>query len=305
MRFPLAHLPTPLVRAGKLAAAVDFRWPLLVKRDDLTGFGATGNKARPLEYLVGAALTGGCDVLVSGGNENSNFCQAVALAASHAGLGCELMIPADPDHFGTPNLRIASRVGAVLHSIGPGERARIDDAVEQRAAELADAGRRPYAIPRGGATPVGALGFVSAAEELDEQLTEIGIVPELVVIAVGSGGSCAGLLVTPARWQVLGVSVSRPVDEISASTTALALACGADHPCEAEFVDGRGPGFGVPSADDEAAADIALRTEGLLLDHTYTAKSMAALLARLPDVSGPVVYWHTGGLVPAITEYST
>ena len=299
MRFRLAHLPTPLVRADKLAAAVGFPLPLLVKRDDLTGFGATGNKARPLEFLLGDALAEGCDVLVSGGNEHSNFCQAVALAASRAGLRCELMVPADRSRLGTPNLRIARRAGAVLHALGAGARSRVDDAVRLRAKELAAAGRRPYAIPRGGATPVGALGFAFAAEELDKQLTEFGIIPELVVIAVGSGASCAGLLASPARWRVLGVSVSRPLDELG----SVLAACGAEHLDRAELVDARGPGFGVPAPEDEAAAELALRTEGLLLDHTYTAKSMAATLARLPDRTGPVVYWHTGGIVPAITEY--
>ena len=57
-RTPLAVLPTPLVAAPRLAAALG-TGPLLVKRDDLTGFAFGGNKARPLEFLVAAATAAG------------------------------------------------------------------------------------------------------------------------------------------------------------------------------------------------------------------------------------------------------
>ena len=51
----LATLPTPLTRMHRLEAALQ-TGPLYVKLDDLTGFGVAGNKARPLEYLMGAAI---------------------------------------------------------------------------------------------------------------------------------------------------------------------------------------------------------------------------------------------------------
>ncbi len=294
MRYPLAVLPTPLVYASRLSEVVGLE--IYVKRDDLTGFGASGNKARALEYLVGAALDDGCDVLVTGGSASSNFLPAAALAASRAGIGCALVVSGSED---SANLELARRAGATLHHLGPGERDRIDPAVQ----ELADsAAGRPYAMPRGGSTPVGALGFAAAAAELSAQ-TDAG----LTVLPVGSGGSCAGLLAVPGATRLLGVSVSRPPDEIAAKVHGLASECAAlrGHPepdhGRLEIVDGRGPGFGVPGPDDLAAAALALETEGLLLDHTYTAKAMAVLLDR--RAPGPVVFWHTGGLVTAISEY--
>jgi 1-aminocyclopropane-1-carboxylate deaminase/D-cysteine desulfhydrase-like pyridoxal-dependent ACC family enzyme len=309
-RCRLAHLPTPLLAANRLADAVGAACPLLIKRDDLTGFGAAGAKARTLEFLLGAALRGGCDVLVTGGGPGSNFCPAAALAASHTGLDCSLVVSAGPAGLDAPNLRIAARAGAVLHPLGPGSRSRVDDAVQREAERLAAAGRHPFAMPRGGATPVGALGFAAAATELSDQLTAIGVEPGLVVIAVGSGASCAGLLAGRAGWPVLGVSVSRPLRQITATVHRLAEGCAAElgrtgpDLDRLEMVDAVGPGFGVPSARGRDAADIALRTEGLLLDHTYTAKAMAVLLARLrAGVAAPAVFWHTGGLVPAAAEY--
>lgn len=310
-RSPLAQLPTPLVAAPRLADTVGTPWPLLVKRDDLTGFGAAGAKSRAMEFLLGAALRDGCDILVTGGGPGSNFCQAAALAASRVGLDCELVVPVEPTRLRSPNLLIARHAGASLRPLGAGSRSRVDGAVRQRAVELAAARRRPYAMPRGGATPVGALGFAFAAAELSRQLAEIGVEPQLVVIAVGSGAGCAGLLAGSVTWPLLGVSVSRPLHEITATVHQLAAGCAAALGCPGpdlgrlEMTDAIGPGFGIPSARDLAAAQTALRTEGLFLDHTYTAKALAVLLARLrAGVGGPVVFWHTGGLVPAIAAYA-
>jgi len=60
---------------------------LYVKRDDLTGFAFAGNKARPLEFLVAAALGEGADTLVTGGAPGSNFCAATA-GGRGRGPGC-------------------------------------------------------------------------------------------------------------------------------------------------------------------------------------------------------------------------
>lgn len=304
-RFPLATLPTPLTRAEHLADAVGSPVELLVKRDDLIGFGVAAGKTRALEFLLGEALAHRCDVLVTGGSASSNFCPAAALAARRAGLDCELLMSGDL--AGSANVELSRRARAHLNELGEGDRSRIDAAISDRAAELVAAGRKPYAMPRGGSTPVGAVGFARAAEELAYQLDAS---PALVVIPIGSGGSCAGLLAGSKGWPLLGVSVSRPAPEITEIVHRLAGECAAllgrsaPDRSRLEIVDGRGPGFGVASPADRDAAALALETEGLLLDHTYTAKSLAALLPRLRDVrSGPVVYWHTGGLATTISEY--
>lgn len=312
-RVALGQLPTPLVRAERLERRTRAEWPILLKRDDLIGFGAAGNKARTLEFLVGAALRDGCDTLVTGGGPSSNFCQAAALAARRYGLDCELIVYGEPAARNSPNLLIAQRAGARLRPIGDGARARVDAEIDRVAAELAAAGRRPYPMPRGGSTPVGALGFATAVEELSAQLGDFTGEPVLVVLPVGSGGSCAGLLAGLAGtdWRVLGASVSRSLPEIRAKVEAVAGGCadllGAPPPDPArlDLVDARGPGFGKAAEADRRAARIALETEGLLLDSTYTAKSFAVLLARLrAGVAGPVVWWHTGGLVPAVAGYT-
>lgn len=299
-RFPLAVLPTPLVRARRLEQALG-AGPVLVKRDDLAGFAAAGNKVRPLEYLLGQALAEGCDVLVTGGGPGSNFCPAAAVAARTAGLDCELIVWGDVR--GSANLAIAAATGACLRPTGDQAREAVDAAIQVRAAELAAAGRRPYPVSRGGSTPLGAVGFAVAAAELAAQLDRQ---PALVVLAVGSGGSCAGLLAAGPAWPVLGVSASRPLPAITGRVRELAQACarllGNPTPRDdlLEIIDARGPGFGIASPADRAARRLALDTEGLLLDDTYGAKAFAVLIERVRAARGPVVFWHTGGLVPAI-----
>ncbi|MGH3768245.1 MAG: pyridoxal-phosphate dependent enzyme, partial [Pseudonocardiaceae bacterium] len=157
-------------------------------------------------------------------------------------------------------------------------------------------------------TPLGAVGFAVAAAELAAQLDRSAPGgPALVVLAVGSGASCAGLLAAGPPWPVLGVSVSRSLPEITGKVHELAHGCarllGTPPPRDGrlEIVDARGPGFGVASPADRAAARLALHTEGLLLDHTYSAKAFAVLTQRVRSVAGPVVFWHTGGLLPAVT----
>ncbi len=120
-RFPLGVFPTPLHRAHRLETALGCG-PLWVKRDDLTGFAVAGNKARPLEYLLGAALAAGADVLVTGGGPGSNFAPAAALAARAAGLDCEVLVAGDPR--ARPNLALAAAAGATLRSDRPGTAGR-------------------------------------------------------------------------------------------------------------------------------------------------------------------------------------
>jgi 1-aminocyclopropane-1-carboxylate deaminase/D-cysteine desulfhydrase-like pyridoxal-dependent ACC family enzyme len=300
-RFPLAVLPTPLARARQLGGG-----QLYVKRDDLSGFAGAGHKARPLEFLVGAARAGGCDVLVTGGGPGSNFCAAAAAAASAAGLGCELVLYGDEPARMHPNLALALACGAHVRYTGDPDRSRVDTAVVEVAAELEATGRRPYPVPRGGAIAAGTVGMVVAAEELARQLDEASIEPDAVVIASGSGTTLAGFSVgtvaCSGRWRVVGASVSRPLEAAHDEITALAASCASllgVEPGPFELVDARGPGFGIASEAGERAAAIALRTEGLLLDPVYTAKAFAVVLDLIDAGAGRIVFWHTGGLLAA------
>jgi D-cysteine desulfhydrase len=312
-----------LVPATRLQQAIG--GPLVwVKRDDLTGFATAGHKARSLEFLVGDAVARGCDVLVTGGGAGSNFCAAAAAAAAVAGLECQLVVygsaPSGPGPW-PPNLAAAIDAGAQVHFTGRPDREEIDRAVGELAAALEADGRRPYPMPRGGATAVGAAGYVAAFDELAGQLPRVAGHPGVIVVATGSGATQAGLVAGRAAarrgqegresWRVLGATVSRPPAEIGSTVAALARACGSHlgltlaEPGDVEIVDARGPGFGVASDAGERGRRVAFDTEGLVLDPVYTAKAFAVVLDLMAGgFDRPIVFWHTGGLPAALHHLS-
>lgn len=309
-RFPLALLPTPLQPAARLSAALAGP-PVLVKRDDLTGFALGGGKARKLEYLIGDALAKGSDVLLTGGGPDSNHCQAAAAAARVAGLACELVLYGGEPPRPRLNLELARRFGASVEFTGDPDRASVDGALADRAERLRAAGRRPYLVPRGGATSLGAVGYALAVDELAGQLADLDSEPEVVLVATGSCGTQAGLVAGTVaagrRWRVVGAAVSRPPAECRDRVLRLARGCAAllrspaPQERDVELVDARGPGYGAASADGDAAASLAAATEGLLLDPVFTAKAMAVLVATVAKgLPGPAVFVHTGGIPVAL-----
>lgn len=306
-RIPLAVLPTPLLPAPRLARALGLG-EVFVKRDDLTGFAFAGNKARPLEFLTAGAVSEGADTLLTGGAPGSNFCAATAAAAQREALACHLVIAGDPVPPG-PALSLAMAWGASVTWTRDADRASVDRVLPRVAGELTAAGRRPYLIPRGGATALGATGYFLAAAELAGQLAERGIAAARIVVAVGSGGTLAGLIAGNAvlgrPWTLAGASASRPADEMSRRVLGLAAGClallgsgavatGAD----IEIADVRGPGHGLPSEEGAAAAVQAVRTEGLMTDPVYTAKALS--LVAHQQTAEPVVFWHTGGMLDVV-----
>jgi D-cysteine desulfhydrase len=315
-RFPLAMTPTPLQQARRLEAALGGR-PVYVKRDDLTGFGRAGNKARKLELLVADALDCRSDIILTGGGPGSNHCLATALAASVADLECVLLLYGPPPDDEPANLAFAGEAGAQVRFTGDPRRGSVDEGLETLAGALRSAGRRPYVIPRGGATPLGSAAYAFAVGELAMQLDgqlkgqvgSRGAAPVTVVVANGSGGTQAGLVAGTVAgghsWRIVGASVSRPAAESAERVLRLARGVaslwGWPEPSAADVDvrDARGPGYGIPSAEGWAAARLAMRREGLLLDPVFTAKAMA-LLVRLATGGGdgPILFWHTGG-VPA------
>ena len=313
-RVRLATTPTPLVHAPRLSDAAGFE--VWLKRDDLTGIGLGGNKVRALEFLLGDALAQGCDCLVTGAGPQSNWAMLAALAARRVGLDPILAFYGDAGPS-VGNRMLAELVGAEITFTGDPDRTSVDGAIETTAAKLSAAGRRPYVLPRGGATPLGAVGYACASLEIAAQLLAADLAPSQLWLATGSCGTQAGL-VLGARWldlpyAVVGVSVSRPESECR--DRVLELACGAadligaPHPAATD-VDVRGghvgAGYGRRTPEGAAAAAIVARTESVFLDPVFAAKAMGALLASSPVADAPIVFLVSGGAptlfsVPEVT----
>jgi D-cysteine desulfhydrase family pyridoxal phosphate-dependent enzyme len=306
-RVPLAHLPTPLEPMDRLGAHLGMQpGALWVKRDDATGLAGGGNKARKLEYLCADAVAEGCDTLVTGGGRQSNHVRMTAAAANRLGLACTVVLGADEPSTPTGNVVLDHLLAPDIVWGGDLDYYAVEAAIDDTCARLRDEGRRPYAMPIGGASSIGALGYVRAADEL---LDQAGVIPDWVVVADGSGGTHAGLLAAlPASVRVLGVDVgTRPdLDEqVPAKAKEVAALVHRPEPTAPVLIDHErfGSGYGVPTEDCRAALDLAARFEGLILDPVYTGKALAGLIhARREALIAPdarVVFLHSGGM-PAL-----
>ncbi len=302
-RIGLGITPTPLQATPRLGSALDL--DLCVKRDDLIGFGVAGTKTRAIEQLLADAIDQGCDRIVGCGGPTSNFCAGLAVAGAVAGLPVDLVLYATPTAAREWPAHAARHAGASVRFVEVA-REHIEEAAADVARQLAAAGARPYMVPRGGSTAVGASGAANGVLELSRQLSTP---PAHLVVAGGSAGTAAGLLAGLAAvgWPtVLTVAaVSRTVEETTAKIAALApevatrLGCPEPHLAQLEVHDVRGPGFGRPDPSGNAMAELALEKEGIILDPVYTAKA-ATLLRRLAAPGTPVLFWHTGGLAAAL-----
>ena len=309
-RFPLALLPTPLVEAPRLARALGGP-RLFVKRDDLTGFGFGGNKVRGLELYLAEALAQQADVIVTGAGPQSNHIRATSAAARVAGLDIVAVMHDSPPAETQGNLLLDKLLGVDVRFTNDPNRALVDTKIEAVAAELRRAGRRPYVIPRGGASALGALGYLEAVREINTQLEALGLRPDWLVLGTGAGGTQAGLIagkkIHGGAYRVVGITVSRPVAECVERIARLAVEAAQLAGYEIEVKPGEvtvwdgfmGPGYGIPTPEGVEAIRLVARTEGIFLDPTYTGKAMAGLIAEIRSgrirKDETVVFLHTGG----------
>jgi D-cysteine desulfhydrase len=299
----LGRFPTPVERLAGLGGELGV--DLWVKRDDLAAPGYGGNKVRKLEPLLAAARERGARRVFTAGGLGSNHVVATAVHARAAGLACEaLVVPQPVTPLVRANLRAALALGVRLIAT-PGW-ARAPRALLAAAARL---GRDVYVIGPGGSSPLGTLGYVAAALELEAQVAAGACpAPAAIFVALGSGGTAAGLLgglaQTALATRVVAVRVVSPAFAGHAQTVLLARRTlrllrrlgAAPRPVDsarlAVVTDQVGPGYGAPTEAGREAVRRAAAA-GITLETTYTGKTFAALLARAPALAGPVLFWDT------------
>ncbi|MET7765758.1 D-cysteine desulfhydrase family protein [Streptomyces sp. NPDC005393] len=298
-RVTLGTWPTPLEPAPRLARALglgaDDLW---VKRDDLIGLGGGGNKVRKLEWICGAALADGATVLVSTGAPQSNHARLTAAAGARLGLDVVLVLAGAPGASASGNLALDGLFGATVVWAGDVDGKGLAATAERVAERLRRDGSIPALIPFGGSSVLGARGYAECGRELLAQ--DPGL--ETVVVAVGSGGTMAGLIDVLGSARVLGVhcgAVADPALTVSELASGLSGADCAPQALRLRF-DQVGAGYGALTEPVMAAMTLAARTEGLILDPVYTGRAMAGLVSAVADggiVAGRrTVFLHTGGL---------
>lgn len=307
-RIALIDGPTPLIEAARLSARLGVQ--LVIKRDDLTPIGAGGNKLRKLEFIMAEIVRRGATGVVTTGGVQSNHARLTAAVAARLGLRCYLRLKGQRPAIPTGNVLLDHLFGADLDYWD----LPTYEAVNARMAELiashASEGERTCAIPLGGATAEGTLGYALAFMEICDQMPDR-LPPDYIVLAAGTGSTQAGLLLGAKLWgaktRILGVSVSWSrtilVAEVARHVADAASRLGltvrldpGDIWVEDEHV---GEGYGKFSAAGRSALELVARLEGGLLDSTYTAKAMSGLIGEVAKNTIPkgsrVVFIHTGG----------
>jgi D-cysteine desulfhydrase len=322
-RFPRRRYTegfTPLEFAPRFSAALGGP-QIYLKRDDLLGLAAGGNKTRKLEFLVAEALAQGADTLITCGAVQSNHCRLTLAAAVKEGLKCRLVLEErvpgtyHPQAGGNNFLYRLLGVEAVM--IVPAG-AYMKREMQAVAEALAAEGRKGYIIPGGGSNALGAAGYVACAQEIMAQTFEQSLNLDYVVCASGSTGTHAGLVAGfyggHMNLPVVGINVSRPKlqqEELVyglARETARFVGAHLEIPREAVncFDEYVGPGYSLPTPAMAEAVRLLARTEGVLLDPVYTGKAMAGLIDLVRKGYFPkdsrVLFVHTGGS-PALNVY--
>jgi D-cysteine desulfhydrase len=314
--------PMPRFSAALAASCPGGRGPQVwIKRDDMLGLFPGGNKTRKLEFLMAEALALGADTVVTCGAPQSNHCRITLAAAVKEGLHCRFVIeervPGSYDPEASGNNFMFRLLGVEAVTVVPGG-SNMAAEMQKVADALVAEGRKPYIIPGGGSNAVGGLGYVACAQEMQQQLFDMGLRIDHMVIGSGSsgthGGLVAGFLGNHIDIPLIGVGVSRdPADQEplvwkEAQAVADLLGLGITVPREAVRSVGGfwQPKYSVPNEAMVEAVQMLARTEAIPLDPVYTGKIMAGLigLARrgefAPDAK--VLFLHTGGL-PSVHAY--
>ncbi|HEY5959004.1 MAG TPA: pyridoxal-phosphate dependent enzyme, partial [Polyangiaceae bacterium] len=245
-----------------------------------------GNKPRKLAYLLAEARRRDAKRLVTVGALGSHHVLATGLLGQSLGLptlAVSLPRPYSRHAEQTTNRTLAAGVELVPLAT-PYELPSV----------LFRLGRRgDFFVPPGGSNALGARGYIDAARELGQQI-ESGELPEPdhVVVALGSGGTAAGLLAGLAIHGVKSHLMAVPVLRLPSArkfvtwmaktaTRQLVLPSPSDLSSRIT-IDDRwiGAGYGHSTTAGELAISTA-NGLGLKLESTYTGKAFACALAWL------------------------
>lgn len=317
-KITLAQLPTPLHELPAFAGKLGYSGKIYMKRDDLSGLAAGGNKNRKLEYIMADVLRKGADTVITCGGLQSNHCLQTAAASKKLGLNCHLVLSgAKPENI-NGNLFLDLLTGASIDFVPRPER---EHRMEMLAEALRKEGKKPYIIPVGGSNALGAVGYVMGMSEILRQFKLMHIACDRIVIAASSGGTLAGLVLGAAiggyKGKITGISIDRQARGTNAFPPELAKL--ANQCAELLELDIRlkaedfeleysyqGAGYGVVGDNERRAVRLLAESEGLFVGPVYTGRALGAMIDCIEKgkwQNETICFWHTGDMT-ALFDYS-
>jgi D-cysteine desulfhydrase len=324
----LGAYPTPVERLDELARELGRReGELYAKRDDRSSQVFGGNKVRTLEVLFGEARARGAPRVIATGAYGSNHALATVLHAPRVGLSPGVALFPQPATKASA-LGLASTLANTTNVVDVFHWATLPFRIARLELRARRPDERAFVMMPGGATPLGALGYVLAAFELAQQVQNGELpAPRRVYVGVGSNATTAGLLLGLVLAAKAGIGFTQPPEVVAvrvtpwpvtsrlrilglAERTARLLAERSGDPTAVlaprEFapfleISGRylGRGYARPTPEGLAAIELFARLGLFELDTTYSAKAVAAFLdAARTSEPGPLLYWSTRSTAP-------
>lgn len=318
-RIHLANVPTRIEKLEKFSRQLGTE--LYIKRDDQTGAEFAGNKIRKLEFSLQEALNGGFDSIITCGGIQSNHCRATAAAAARLGLKCDLVLRGSEMAERDGNLLLDDLLGAKIHFITPEQyRFERQSIMEEIKEQLILQGYHPYIIPEGASNGIGSFGYYVAMQEILAQEKQLGLSFDAIIVAVGSGGTYAGLFLATKLLEVektiYGFNVCEDSEYFREVISGI-LEESQDYlhapftfsPDELKIVDGYvGRGYALGRPEERQLIRELATLEGIVLDPVYTGKAFYGLTEEIKGgrfkEHKNILFIHTGGLFGLFPQHN-
>ncbi|MFH2114201.1 MAG: pyridoxal-phosphate dependent enzyme, partial [Spirochaetota bacterium] len=246
------------------------------------------------------------------GGPQSNHCRATAAAAARLGLGCILLLRED-DSVLQGNLLMDRLLGAKVRMVSAEDfESRRDVIMSDLLEELTTQGHKGYLIPLGASNGIGSFGYFECMHEIAEQEKQLGFQFDRIVLAIGSGGTFAGLYYANRLLNrptvVTGINIAgdavyfrntiHGILKESFTYTGEVIEC---KPGDFEIIDGYvGRGYALSQPEELRFIAELAALEGIILDPVYTGKAFRGMVREIRKgrwgKDERILFIHTGGL---------
>ncbi len=315
-KIEIANLPTEIKEIKRFTEYMNLPVKLYIKRDDETGLYVTGNKIRKLEYIAAYALENDYDTLVTCGGIQSNHARTTAYIATLLGINSYLVLKGKEPPTYDGNYLLDRLFGAEVEWVSEDEYANnIEEIFAKVEKKLRNQERKPLVIPEGASYSLGMFGYIEATKELKEQFFKMGIRMDYVVSSVGSGGTLAGFLMGQKLFdlntEMYGINICDDAKFFKGKIFDMLNEFKSIYPGyidnlsfsrdEINIIDGYvGEGYGIPYHEEIDIIKVLAKTEGIILDPTYTGKAFYGLLDQIKrgtfEEGSNILFVHTGGI---------
>jgi D-cysteine desulfhydrase len=308
-KLDIGCFPTPIHRLQNIEKELRYE-KIFIKRDDLTGIGPGGNKIRSLEYILMEAKVGGADTILVSGPLNSNLCTITACVCKKMNIDCISVVNSNKPIELKGNLLLDKLLKLDSLYIGNVTEEERGEYVEDLYRKLQEEGRKPYIIKYGASSGIGAMGYVNAIIELQEQCSELNMKIDEIFAPGANGGVAAGLIYGnmvfdfPFNINIISVEYENGLLEQNINRIIKEIEVITDVPFNFKLKDVcnivdnyKGKGWGVKTSESEKMVFDFPRKEGVFVENIYTSKVLVGMFdfIRSKKIKGNACFIHTGG----------